>query len=114
MTAAVEMGLSPEQGRRLALATCGGAAALGLQSDDSPTALRERVTSMGGTTHAAVTSLQADGVGESIQRAVKAAQVRARELGDEYGGPSAAGTQPAPEGGGAVLGSGPANGPRGG
>ncbi|MDY0744811.1 pyrroline-5-carboxylate reductase [Paucibacter sp. R3-3] len=86
MAAAVEMGLTAEQGRQLALATCGGAAALGLQSSESPTVLRERVTSKGGTTYAAITSLQADGVGEAVQRAVKAAQVRARELGDEFGG----------------------------
>ncbi len=86
IAAAVEMGLSVEQGRQLALATCGGAAALGLQSSESPTVLRERVTSKGGTTYAAITSLQADGVGAAIQRAVKAAQVRARELGDEFGG----------------------------
>ncbi|MDN3919254.1 pyrroline-5-carboxylate reductase [Roseateles violae] len=85
MTAAQQMGLSAEQGRRLALATCGGAAALGLQSEDSPTLLREKVTSKGGTTHAAISSLQAEGVGEAIQRAVLAAQRRARELGDEFG-----------------------------
>jgi pyrroline-5-carboxylate reductase len=48
--------------------------------------LRERVTSKGGTTYAAITSLQADGVGPAIERAVKAAQVRAKELGDEFGG----------------------------
>jgi pyrroline-5-carboxylate reductase len=85
IAAAVEMGLSAEQGRQLALATCGGAAALGLASDESPTVLRERVTSKGGTTYAAISSLQADGVGDAVQRAVKAAQVRARELGDEFG-----------------------------
>jgi len=83
--AAVEMGLTPEQGRHLALATCGGAAALGLQSQDSPTQLREKVTSKGGTTHAAISSLQADGFAGIVQRAVKAAQIRARELGDEFG-----------------------------
>ncbi len=83
--AAVELGLSAEQGRRLALATCGGAAALGLQSDESPTVLRERVTSKGGTTYAAISSLQADGVGEAVQRAVLAAARRAKELGDEFG-----------------------------
>jgi len=85
MTAAVEMGLSAEQGRQLALATCAGAAALALQSDESPATLRERVTSKGGTTHAALSSLQADGVGAAVQRAVLAAQKRARELGDEFG-----------------------------
>lgn len=85
IAAAVEMGLTAEQGRQLALATCGGAAALGLASTESVTLLRERVTSKGGTTYAALSSLQADGVGEAVQRAVKAAQVRARELGDEFG-----------------------------
>ena len=48
-------------------------------------ALREKVTSKGGTTHAAITSLQADGVGDAIERAVKAAHRRAGELGDEFG-----------------------------
>lgn len=85
MDAAVEMGLSAEQGRQLALATCAGAAALAQQSPESPATLRERVTSKGGTTYAALSSLQADGVGPAIQRAVKAAQERARELGDEFG-----------------------------
>ncbi len=85
IAAAVEMGLTAEQGRQLALATCGGAAALGLASSESVTVLRERVTSKGGTTYAAISSLQADGVGEAVQRAVKAAQRRARELGDEFG-----------------------------
>ena len=85
MAAAVEMGLSAEQGRQLALATCAGAAALAQQSHESPAVLRERVTSKGGTTAAALSSLQGDGVGAAIQRAVLAAQARARELGDEFG-----------------------------
>ena len=85
MAAAVDMGLTAEQGRRLALATCAGAAALGLASDEPPATLRERVTSKGGTTHAAVTSLQADGVDAAIRRAVLAAQRRAAELGKEFG-----------------------------
>ncbi|MFT7776217.1 pyrroline-5-carboxylate reductase [Roseateles sp.] len=85
MAAAVEMGLTAEQGRRLALATCAGAAALGLASDESPTTLRERVTSKGGTTHAAITSLQDDAVDATIRRAVLAAHKRAAELGREFG-----------------------------
>ena len=84
MAAAVDMGLSAEQGRRLALATCAGAAALGLASHESPTVLRERVTSKGGTTHAAITSLQGDAVDAAIRRAVLAAQQRAAELGREF------------------------------
>ncbi|WP_457325481.1 pyrroline-5-carboxylate reductase [Roseateles sp. P5_E11] len=85
MAAAVDMGLTAEQGRRLALATCAGAAGLGLASDESPTTLRERVTSKGGTTHAAITSMQADAVDAAIRRAVLAAQRRAAELGKEFG-----------------------------
>ena len=80
-----QMGLSEAQSRELALATCAGAAALALQSGDSPTVLRERVTSKGGTTHAAISSMEASGVGVAVQRAVLAAQQRARELGDEFG-----------------------------
>ena len=82
MQAAVDMGLSPEQGRRLALATVAGAAALAQQSDESPAVLRERVTSKGGTTHAAISSLEADGVKAAFVKALRAAQQRARELGE--------------------------------
>ncbi|RZI98941.1 MAG: pyrroline-5-carboxylate reductase, partial [Rubrivivax sp.] len=85
MAAAIDMGLTAEQGRRLALATCAGAAGLGLASDESPTTLRERVTSKGGTTHAAITSMQGDAVDAAIRRAVLAAQRRAAELGREFG-----------------------------
>ncbi|HEX6361528.1 MAG TPA: pyrroline-5-carboxylate reductase dimerization domain-containing protein, partial [Albitalea sp.] len=46
----------------------------------------ERVTSKGGTTHAALTSMDADGVKAAFVKALKAAQRRAHELGDEFGG----------------------------
>ena len=85
VAAAVQMGLSPEQGRRLALATCDGAAALAARSDQPVSVLREQVTSKGGTTHAALQSLQADGVGAAFVKALWAAQRRAGELGDEFG-----------------------------
>lgn len=83
--AAVEMGLGAEQGKRLALATFSGSAALAAASPDSPEVLRERVTSKGGTTHAGLSSLEADDVKAAIVRALRAAQHRARELGDEFG-----------------------------
>jgi pyrroline-5-carboxylate reductase len=83
--AAVEMGLTAEQGKRLALATFTGAAALAQQSADDPGVLRERVTSKGGTTHAALASLEADRVGPAFVKALHAARRRARELGDEFG-----------------------------
>ncbi|WP_088279694.1 pyrroline-5-carboxylate reductase [Ideonella sp. A 288] len=85
MAAATAMGLTPEQGKRLALATFDGATALAQQSDEPPEVLRERVTSKGGTTYAALQSMEADSVKATIVRAVQAAQRRARELGDEFG-----------------------------
>jgi pyrroline-5-carboxylate reductase len=85
MQAAVEMGLSDAQGRELALATFAGATALAQQGDEAPSVLRERVTSKGGTTHAAITSLDADRVKAAFVKAMKAAQQRAKELGDEFG-----------------------------
>jgi pyrroline-5-carboxylate reductase len=85
MQAAQEMGLSEAQGRQLALATFAGATALAQQSDEHPSVLRDRVTSKGGTTHAALTSLEASGVKQAFVQALKAAQRRAQELGDEFG-----------------------------
>ena len=83
--AALEMGLSAEQGKQLALATFAGATALAQASDEPPDVLRERVTSKGGTTHAALTAMQASGVKGAFVKAIRAAQLRARELGDEFG-----------------------------
>jgi pyrroline-5-carboxylate reductase len=82
--AACEMGLTAAQGRQLAQATFAGAAALAQQSPLSPASLREQVTSPGGTTHAAITSLQAQAVGPAFIRALHAARRRAQELGLAY------------------------------
>lgn len=79
------MGLSPELALQLATGTFIGAATLAQRSDDPPQILRERVTSKGGTTHAAVTTLQAAKVKESFEMALEAARRRAEELGREYG-----------------------------
>jgi pyrroline-5-carboxylate reductase len=83
--AAQELGLSKEQGKELALATFTGAAQLAAQSDDAVEVLRQRVTSKGGTTYAAITSMEQAGVKQAIVDAVKAAAARGRELGDEMG-----------------------------
>jgi pyrroline-5-carboxylate reductase len=83
--AALEMGLSEQQGRALALATFTGAAQLAAQSNDPVPLLREKVTSKGGTTYAALTSMEHSGVKEKIIAAIKAAAERGRELGDELG-----------------------------
>ena len=79
------MGLSPELALQLATGTFIGAATLAQRSDDPPQILRERVTSTGGTTHAAITTLQAAKVKESFEMALEAARRRAEELGREYG-----------------------------
>ena len=79
--AGIEMGLTGEQARRLAQETFAGAAALAMQSDEPPELLRERVTSKGGTTHAALTALEAAGVKAAFVQALHAACRRAEELG---------------------------------
>ncbi|MES2758601.1 MAG: pyrroline-5-carboxylate reductase [Pseudomonadota bacterium] len=84
--AAQELGLSKEQGKQLALATFAGASQLAAQSPDDVSVLRERVTSKGGTTYAALQSLEQSGVKQAIVDAVKAASARGRELGEQLGG----------------------------
>lgn len=83
--AASELGLTPEQGTQLAIATFTGAAQLAAQSTEAVSLLRERVTSKGGTTYAALTSMEDSGVKAAIVKAVKAAAQRGREMGDELG-----------------------------
>jgi pyrroline-5-carboxylate reductase len=83
--AALELGLSKEQGRELAIATFVGAAELAAHSPDPVSLLRERVTSKGGTTYAALTSMEESGVKQAIVTAIKAAAARGREMGDELG-----------------------------
>jgi pyrroline-5-carboxylate reductase len=81
MRAAEAMGLTAADGKRLALATFDGAAALAAASPLHPAELRAQVMSKGGTTAAALAVLEERGVGASIQAAVQAAQKRAEELG---------------------------------
>jgi pyrroline-5-carboxylate reductase len=81
--AAAEMGLTPTQARRLAVDTFLGAARLAASAQEPVSVLRERVTSKGGTTAAALESMKTDGVQAAIVRAIHAANARARELGDE-------------------------------
>ena len=83
--AAQEMGLTAEQGTQLAIATFVGASELAAQSSEPVSLLRERVTSKGGTTYAALTSMDASGVKEAIGKALKAAAARGKELGEEFG-----------------------------
>lgn len=83
--AGASLGFDTATARRLAIDTVLGAAKLAAGSDDAPSVLRERVTSKGGTTEAALGSLAASGVFDAIVRAVQAAEARGRELGEQLG-----------------------------
>ncbi|MEO8654175.1 MAG: pyrroline-5-carboxylate reductase, partial [Ramlibacter sp.] len=83
--AGIRMGLPRDQAYRLAIATFAGAAELARSSDDPPEVLRQRVTSKGGTTEAAIRSMQGDQMQALFVKALQAAGQRARELGDEFG-----------------------------
>jgi len=86
MQAGGEMGLSEQQALRLAAATFQGAAQLAVQSNESPNILRERVTSKGGTTHAAISHMQDCQIPEHFIQSLHKAHARAREMAAEFGG----------------------------
>ncbi|MDD3674816.1 MAG: pyrroline-5-carboxylate reductase [Thauera propionica] len=79
------LGFDEAGARRLAIDTVLGAAKLAAGSEDSPAVLRQKVTSKGGTTEAALGSLAASGWHDALVAAVKAAEMRGRELGAELG-----------------------------
>lgn len=81
IAAGVEGGLDPDDARALTVQTLVGASALLAGSEDPPEDLRRRVTSPNGTTHAALTTFDAHGVGEGIRAGVHAAIARSAELG---------------------------------
>jgi pyrroline-5-carboxylate reductase len=87
LAAGLEMGLTPEQARTLTLGTMEGAAALAAASSDDLATLRERVTSKGGTTYAAISSMVDEGLQPAIMRAMWAAHRRAGEMSQEFGMP---------------------------
>jgi len=80
-----ELGLPEATVKDLAIETFIGAARLAAQSADSFANLRERVTSKGGTTAAALTVMNDRSVKDALVAALKAASARSRELGDEMG-----------------------------
>lgn len=80
-----ELGLDERQARQLVLHTFAGAAELALQSDDPVPLLRDRVTSRGGTTAAALAVFEASPLRATFVDALRAARGRSVELGDEFG-----------------------------
>ncbi len=79
--AGVLLGLTRSQSLDLARATFLGAAQMLVQTGEHPTVLRERVSSPGGTTVAALRQLDAHGVRAAVIAAAEAARDRSRELG---------------------------------
>ena len=75
------LGLPPATAKTLALETVLGSAKLAARSEESPAALRERVTSKGGTTEAALKAFEEQKLAERFLRAVEAARDRGAELG---------------------------------
>ena len=78
--AAQKLGLSAKESRLLVLQTAFGAAKLALESSDDAGILRQRVTSKGGTTEAALKELIEGGLPDLFEKAMKAAENRSKEL----------------------------------
>ena len=83
--AAQNLGIDAPAARQLAIETFTGAARLAEQSEEDVAVLRQRVTSKGGTTAAALASFDADNIAAAILRGVQAAAERSRILGEEMG-----------------------------
>ena len=77
---AVALGLSKADATLLTIQTIVGAAALLDESGDSPTTLREKVTSPNGTTAAALASFKDSGLSAIVADAMAAAAKRSQEL----------------------------------
>ncbi len=81
----IELGLDANAARRLAVETFVGASRLAEQSKEDIGILRERVTSKGGTTAAALDAFANSGIAKAIAQGAKAAADRGRVMGDEMG-----------------------------
>jgi pyrroline-5-carboxylate reductase len=84
-SAGEKLGLDTDTARKLAYATLEGATQLAHNSDERASLLRERVTSKGGTTAAALDVMQQKGWHEILEKAIHAACERGKALGDELG-----------------------------
>ena len=84
-SAGEKLGLDPETARKLAYATLEGATQLAHNSDEHAGVLRERVTSKGGTTAAALDVMKTQGWHEILEKAIDAASQRGKAMGDELG-----------------------------
>ncbi len=81
INAAVNIGLSRSNAEELVLQTMLGSAQLLIKSGQPPAELRRAVTSKGGTTERALKALEDGGFARLVEEAVRAAYLRAKELG---------------------------------
>ncbi|MCP3029115.1 pyrroline-5-carboxylate reductase [Halobacillus sp. A5] len=79
-------GMDRETLREIGAQTLLGAAKMMLERDESPTELRENVTSPNGTTAAGLEALHQAGGGEAISEAIKGAASRSKEMSKELEG----------------------------
>lgn len=79
-SAAVKLGLPEETAHLLTLQTALGAARMAMESSDTPAVLREKVTSPGGTTEAALKSFEDGGLRDLFTQALTEARDRSIEL----------------------------------
>ena len=84
-SAGEKLGLDPATARKLAYATLEGATQLAHNSEEHAGTLRERVTSKGGTTAAALDVMKQHGWHEILEKAIDAARARGKTMGDELG-----------------------------
>lgn len=80
-----KLGLDSATARKLAYATLEGATQLAHNSDEHAGVLRERVTSKGGTTAAALDMLKQLDWHGALEKAIDAASQRGKAMGDELG-----------------------------
>ncbi|MBM7584080.1 pyrroline-5-carboxylate reductase [Bacillus pakistanensis] len=81
--AGIEGGLAPELARKIGSQTILGAAKMMLERTETPTELRENVTSPNGTTAAGLDALDKYGGGKAITQAVKGAEKRSKEISEQ-------------------------------
>jgi pyrroline-5-carboxylate reductase len=81
--AGIELGLSADDARMLALETFAGASLLASQSADDVKTLRAQVTSKGGTTEQGIFALETGNIKSIIARAAKAAAEKSVLLGNQ-------------------------------
>lgn len=82
---AIDLGLEPAAARRLAIATLHGAGQLAQVGDGDLVKMRAEVTSKGGTTEAAIKSLESADLRGIVARALTAATHRSHELAEQFG-----------------------------